>query len=167
MDTSPPPEHIALNTDAAIKQQQRKTGWGVIAQGENGVVKEVWAGGSNRQGDPAVEEALVIRTALVKARERGWKKMVVYSDCKGIIEKTKEQNMEDQFAGMVIADILKLSESFVSCSHCFISRESNGVAHHTAKFALNLRHEVSWSQSFPIWLTSLAKHDVGAVAPVL
>lgn len=98
---SPPPGFITLNTDAALIKDKRRTGWGVIARGGDGKLKEVWAGSASRLGEPAIEGALVIRMALVKARQQGWNKVVIQSDCKVIIDKLNEKELDDQAAGVV------------------------------------------------------------------
>ena len=39
------------------------------------------------------------------------------------------------------------------------------MSHQLAKFALSLVSEITWLDSFPNWLSSIAKNDVGAFAP--
>ena len=105
-----------------------------------------WAASDDKLGEPAVEEALAIRQALHMAKERGWRKVLVQSDCKGIVDKINARMADDPKTGVVIFDILKLRQDFTECSFSFIQREGNFVAHHLAKFAINQRNDFVWQE---------------------
>ena len=163
---SPPPQHfICLNTDAALRQKDGKIGWGVVARCSSGKMIGAWAGSEQRFGDPAVEEARAIRKAMTIAMKNGWKDIVIQSDCKIVIEKSKLGRLEDPRACAVLFDILQLRKEFRNCSFSFIRRDGNVVSHSLARFALNLVADIAWRISFPSWLLQLANNDVGAVAP--
>ena len=164
----PPPQgFIKLNTDAALVVKDRRIGWGVVARKEDGEVVGAWAGSESRNGIPAVEEAFAIREAVIKARLCGWNKVEIQSDCKLLVDKLRERNVDDPITGTILSDVLFLSHDFDVCQFSFVKREGNRVSHKLAKFATSLQDEISWKNSFPIWLTVLAKNDVGAVAPTL
>ncbi|XP_071924136.1 uncharacterized protein [Coffea arabica] len=160
----PPLGVIKLNSDAAVEQKFRRIGWGVVARKEDGAVAGAWAGGARREGNPAVEEALAIREAVIKAKQRGWNKVEIQSDCKLMVDKLKDKNADDPITGTILADILLLSRSFEECYFSFVRREGNCVSHKLARFAISLKDEICWLDSFPTWLTCLAKTDVRAVA---
>ncbi|XP_071916171.1 uncharacterized protein [Coffea arabica] len=164
----PPPENfMCLNTDAAIKQNDAKINWGVVARCKEGKLRGAWAGCEGRKGVPPVEEARAIRKALLFVNKNGWRNIIIQSDCKRIIDQIREGNLSDHLACAVLCDILVLSKDFSSCLFSFVKREGNNVSHHLAKFALNSVSEIAWMESFPSWLISLAKNDVGAFAPNL
>ncbi|XP_071906100.1 uncharacterized protein [Coffea arabica] len=125
------------------------------------------ADSDDKLGEPAVEEALAIRQALNFAKQKGWRKVLIQSDCKGIIDKINARKAEDPNIGVILFYILKLRQVFTECSFSFIKREGNFVAHHLAKFAINLMNDLELQESFPEWLKSLARNDVGACAPAL
>ncbi|XP_071909822.1 uncharacterized protein [Coffea arabica] len=110
---------------------------------------------------------MAIRKALNIAKQNGWEKIMIQSDCKGIIDKINMKREEDLSIGVILFDILKIRLDFTECSFSFIKREVNCVAHQLAKFAINLVDENVWQESFPEWLNSLASKDVGASALVL
>ncbi|XP_071926981.1 uncharacterized protein [Coffea arabica] len=145
----PPGSFLCLNTDAAIKKNEAKVGWGVVARCSKGKLRGAWAGSEDRKGIPAVEEAMAIRKALIFAKRNGWMNIIVQSDCKGIIDQIREGNLNDHLAGAVLFDIEVLSKGFSSCLFSFIKREGNSVSHQLAKFALDLVSEITWIDSFP------------------
>ncbi|XP_027173470.1 uncharacterized protein LOC113773121 [Coffea eugenioides] len=165
--TPPPKGFICMNTDASLHMQERKVGWGIVARNDDGALVGAWAGSENRIGDPAVEEAMAIRKALIIAKQKGWGKIVLQSDCKAIIDKLNVKSAEYLSVGVILFDILKLRMDFIECSFSFVRRGVNSVAHHLAKYALRVVDEKVWQESFPDWLCSLASKDVGAHAPVL
>ena len=57
-----------------------------------------------------------------------------------------------------------LGSVYVNINFPFIKREGNCVAHQLAKFTIHLIHEIVWKDSFPDWLNSLARRDIGASA---
>ncbi|XP_071939813.1 uncharacterized protein [Coffea arabica] len=164
----PPPENvICLNTDAAIKQIGAKASWGVVARCMEGKLRGAWAGCEDRRGIPIVEEARAIRHALVLAKQNGWRNIIIQTDCKRIVDQIRDGKLNDHLAGAVLFDIMALSKDFSSCLFSFVKREGNNVSHQLAKFALKLVSEIAWKESFPSWLSSIAKMDVGAFAPNL
>ncbi|XP_027082670.1 uncharacterized protein [Coffea arabica] len=151
----------------ADNKEDRRIGWGVVARREDGEIVGAWAGGESRNGIPTVEEALAIRKAVIKAKLCGWNKVEIQSDCKLLVDKLRGRDMDDPVTGTILHDVLILSQGFVTCQFSFVKRGGNCVAHKLAKFAINLYDEISWKDSFPIWLNCLAKNDVGAVAPTM
>ena len=156
-----------MNTDASLNIQKQRVGRGIVARKDDGGLIGAWADSEDKLGEPAVEEALAIRQALNIAKQKGWRKVLIQSDCKGIIDKINARKAADPHIGVILFDILKLRQVFTECSFSFIKREGNFVAHHLAKFAINLMNDFEWQDSFPEWLTSLARNDVGASAPAL
>ncbi|XP_071901099.1 uncharacterized protein [Coffea arabica] len=164
----PPPLGVSkLNSDAAVEQNFRRIGWGVVARKEDGAVARVWARGAGREGNPTLEEALAIREAIIKAKHRGWNKVEIQSDCKLMVDKLNDRNAENPITGTILADNLLLSQGFEKCYFSFVRREGNCVSHKLAKFAISLKDEIYWLDSFPTWLTCLAKTDVRAVAQIV
>ena len=86
---------------------------------------------------------------------------------KALFSKIVEENNQDARIGTTVEDIMKMREDFSKCSFSFGGREDNYVSHEWTKFALNLVTEIQWKDSFPAWLTRLARRDMGAVAPIL
>lgn len=156
---------IKLNTDAAMDMRNSRVSWSIVARNQKGEIVKVWAGSEQRKGDPLVEEADAVRRALIKAKAEGWENIEVQSDCKAAIERIKEENAQDARIGTIVEDISRMRLEFSNCFLSFIKREGNSVSHEMARFALTCISEIQWKDSFPSWLTRLARKDLGAVAP--
>ncbi|XP_027182039.1 uncharacterized protein LOC113780435 [Coffea eugenioides] len=141
-------EYNEANSNGRIEEQKdgksdrkesrwQKVGWGVVARDKKGELVEAWAGSCDRCGEPVVEEAIAIRLALLKAHQRQWSNIIIQSDCKRVVDKLIEENAEREM----------------------------GVSHNLAKFAITITGEIEWRSSFPVWLVTLVKEDVGVVVP--
>ncbi|XP_027090212.1 uncharacterized protein [Coffea arabica] len=116
----PPPQgFIKLNTDVALEVKDGRIGWGVVARREDGRVVGAWAGGERRNGIPAVEEALAIRKAIIKARQYRWHKVEIQSDSKQMVDKLKDRNVDDPVAGTILNDVMTLCQGFSECYFSF------------------------------------------------
>lgn len=65
--------------------------------------------------EPIVEEILAITMALIKAREEGWRKIVIESDCKTVVDKILNGALADVSLGTVLEDIFCLQNAFQEC----------------------------------------------------
>lgn len=146
-----------MNIDVGLNIQKMRVGGGIITRKDDGSLIKAWATSESKLGEPEVEEALAIRQALNIAKQNGWRKIMIQFDCKRIIDKIREKNTEDSNIGVILFDILKISQDFAECYFSFIKREGNCVAHQLAKFTIHLIHEIVWKDSFPDWLNSLAR----------
>ncbi|XP_027148760.1 uncharacterized protein LOC113749274 [Coffea eugenioides] len=158
---------VKLNVDAALSTANGRVGWGVVARQTDGGILGAWAGSGDRHTEAMVEEATAIRTALIKARTMGWRRIEVQSDCKGVVDGIRTGCRKEPKVGAIIEDVLKLGSQFDTCSFSFIKREGNRVGHHLAKFAIQVTSDIEWEESFPVWLVNLAKQDVRAVAQTM
>ena len=161
----PPVEgFVKLNVDATLSTVEGVIGWGVVARQGKGELLKAWAGRGERHTEAVVEEANAIRLALVKAGRMGWRKIVVQSDCKGVVEGIRTGCKKEPKVGAIVGDILRLKNQFEKCYFSFVKREGNCVCHYLAKFAMHVTSDIEWEEFFPIWLVNLAKKDVRAVA---
>lgn len=138
---------IKINTNAAPQKPREKVGWGMVPSYEPMLF---WALPQNSCSEPMLEEALAVRTTMVKAKMEGWTVAEFQSDCESLIKKIQEEGCDNALCAMVLEDIASLKEDFVSCHFSFVRRVGNVVSHMLAKFAINLCHNVCWKVDFPI-----------------
>lgn len=158
---------FTINTDAGLSESELKAGFGIVARDRQGKLHKTWAIPVEYRADPAILEAEAIRLALLYAIQENWADIIICSDCKVVIDKINNHELDESMLSIVICDILNLVHSFWCCSFCFVKREVNGVSHSLAKFAIKLIKEVKWETSFPMWLKKKSQDDDRALAQQL
>ena len=63
-------------------------------------------------GEALMEETLTIRLALQMAREAGWRKIAILSDCKTATDQIKSNNVHDGIIATILEDIEDLTQGF-------------------------------------------------------
>ncbi|XP_027177900.1 uncharacterized protein LOC113777055 [Coffea eugenioides] len=136
-----------------------KASWGIVARDWKGKPVATWACPSFTCSVPILEEALAIKTAMVKVALEGWERIIIESDCKVVIDKTKKDT-DDVVISTVLQDIKLLKHNFEECCFSFVRREFNSVSHKLARFALNLGFVADSKACFPVWLLDSAQADI-------
>ena len=109
-----------------MNQKGNKAGWGIVARNWKGELLAAWAYPCTRCSEANLEEALAVREAMIRAKEKGWQKVELESDCKGIIDKINGE-MEDVLLHTVLQDIKSLQKEFNDCCFSFTRREDNTI----------------------------------------
>lgn len=86
---------IRINTDAAINARMIRTGKGIIARHWTGKMLRAKGTVERKKGEALVEEILTIREALQLAKEAGWRKIEVQSDCKAATDQIRNINVRE------------------------------------------------------------------------
>ncbi|XP_027075749.2 uncharacterized protein [Coffea arabica] len=73
---------IRFSTDAALNARMIRTGKGIVARHRTGKIIRAKGVVERKKGEALMEETLTIRLALQMAREVGWRKIAILSDCK-------------------------------------------------------------------------------------
>ena len=73
---------IKVNTDAVSNNKVNRAGWGIAARSWQGKVIAIWAYPSKSCSNARLEEALALRAAMIRAKQRGWKRVEFESNCK-------------------------------------------------------------------------------------
>ncbi|KAL3530531.1 hypothetical protein ACH5RR_009853 [Cinchona calisaya] len=77
-----PPRNVAivLNSDAATSISTNKSVLGVVARDRHGQVVAIWVEPLHQCLDAEIDEAMVLRLAMIKAKEEGWDEVGMLSD---------------------------------------------------------------------------------------
>lgn len=121
-----------------------------------------WAACKQQRGKFAaeLEEAKALLFGLQKALERGYQRIVMESDCQGLVQMLKTRKVPKSCLEFFVSQILVLARSFISCCWSFIRREGNRVAHSLAKFHLVEDGLRVWEGDLPELIVDLAIMDL-------
>jgi ribonuclease HI len=87
---------------------------------------------------PEIAEALAMRRAITLAKDEGFAKIIINSDCLSVVNRVNSMEDDRSLCGPVIHDIRKLMASFASCSVRHVLRGLNVAAHTMAKMSQSL-----------------------------
>jgi ribonuclease HI len=133
---SPPPDGtVLINVDAAIFSSTRQMGMGVVIRDHNGMCLAAYSERAEEVVAPEVAEALAIRRAIIFAKDEGFSKIIVSSDCLSVLNRVTSGHNDRSLCGPVIHDIRSLASSFASCSFVHVYRHLNVAAHRLAKLS--------------------------------
>jgi ribonuclease HI len=126
----PPPEDwVCLNVDAALFPAEKRMGWGAVLRDHTGTFLFSCAEGLDGLPVPELAEAIAARSALTMARDKGFQKVIMVSDCLSLVQRISSSAQDRSLTGIVVGDIKCLMTDFESCSVKFSSRNFNVVAH--------------------------------------
>ncbi|XP_071916201.1 uncharacterized protein [Coffea arabica] len=77
---------VKINTDAATPTKSTGAGLGMIARDSYGNIVEARGIRKYSRGGAEIEEAAALRQGLLMAREAGWRRIEMQTDCKAAIE---------------------------------------------------------------------------------
>nr|XP_027089582.1 uncharacterized protein LOC113710661 [Coffea arabica] len=150
---------MKINTDAAIPTNSAGAGLGMIARDCEGNIVQARGIRKYSSAGAEMEEADALRQGLLMAREAGWRRIEMQTDCKAAIETICKTGLGETPIGTIIEDIRHLSDLFQDCTFSFVYRDGNRSAHKMAQFATKLVSKVIWKQSFPLWLKESIQED--------
>ncbi|CDP14369.1 unnamed protein product [Coffea canephora] len=149
---------VKINSDAAVQQKAERAGWGMIARDCLGNALGAWAVPDTCCSSAKQEEALALRSAMLMAKQQGWRRVVFESDCKQLIDSINSGDGDSDIA-TILLDIVSLKSNFYKCCFSFTRRMNNSVSHSLAKLALSLDGPAEWKVVFPAWLLELLQAD--------
>lgn len=146
---SPPPEGwLMINVDAAIFSHSGRAGYGVVVRDHLGAPVAAYRGCFDHTQSPEVAEALAVRQALVLAKNAGFQKIQVASDCLTLINKLQGTGLDRSSIGAIVQDIKSAATKFLACDFNHVKRCCNEAAHVLAKSA-EYNAESSWFNVYP------------------
>ncbi|KAF8405484.1 hypothetical protein HHK36_010391 [Tetracentron sinense] len=149
----PPIGWLKLNVDGAALPNGKAAGARVVVRNHDGVIIAQLSKPLPR-GSARVAEAEAIRLALFTAVSKGWRKIILESDAKEIVELI-EGISTNQLGDIVtlIADIHHLQGLCEDLVFRVIKRQANSLAHFSAQQSLSASLSRFHSQSFPSQLS--------------
>jgi hypothetical protein len=124
---------VGINVDAALFPAARRWGLGVVIHDHQGGFLLSCSEGGDGLPAPEMAEALSARKGLVIAKEHGFKKVELVSDCLSLVQRISSNTRDRSGAGIVISDIKWMTADFESCLFKFSNRKTNVVAHKLAR----------------------------------
>ncbi|KAK4438507.1 hypothetical protein Salat_0185000 [Sesamum alatum] len=129
---------VKINSDGAIFGGGQELGLSVIAHDGRGICF-AWASKRiPRRADGELFETQEAQQASEMALKYGWQSVILESDCANLISKLQASTSDFSVVVPIVADILDLACTFVSCKFSLIKRNGNVVAHHLAKSTVSL-----------------------------
>ncbi|XP_074313485.1 uncharacterized protein LOC141648658 [Silene latifolia] len=139
---------VKVNVDAGVKEGI----WvGVGAVCRDGTGKVLWGLANSRREvwEPYVAEAVAILESLEEAAKAGHTTVEVESDCSQVIDALKRRKTGRSMFSLVLGDILRICNSFISIAWSFTSRANNVIAHELAHVLPVRAGKVVWSERLP------------------
>jgi hypothetical protein len=106
-----------------------KIGWA----DHSGALKLACSEGVDGLVAPELAEALAVRRALALTREKGFRNIILESDCLSLIQKITASEKDRSPVGSVVGDIRSLASEFAICSFKHVGRKLNVAAHTLAR----------------------------------
>jgi ribonuclease HI len=148
-----------VNVDAAIFSSSRQMGAGIVARDHTGSYLVACGERSDDVMMPELAEALAIRRAVFFAREEGFSKIIVASDCLSVIQRIKSSMTDRSEYGPVIEDIKFSSKLFVSLEFRHVLRVLNVAAHNLAGRCVSSVNYV-WRGAPPVCIREALCNDL-------
>ncbi|KAL5758729.1 hypothetical protein ACOSP7_021340 [Xanthoceras sorbifolium] len=145
----PPPDVFKLNVDAAFDKLNSKIGLGMVVRNAGGDV--VLAAALSFKGGTSVVvgEAQAVLEGILLAGNRGFRPLLVESDCLNVVNLCNSNITVLCEIGNVVTDIKLALGWFEVLSIGFVPRVSNSVGHGIARWALGFNCSTIWSCNFP------------------
>jgi ribonuclease HI len=131
---------VLINTDAALFANSRCMGVGVVIRDHVGRCLASCNEKLENVTAPELAEALACRRALNFARDEGFFKVALASDCLSLIQRIQSNEWDRLGVRVVVSDIKNLATSFIVCSFSHVKRQLNIPAHILAR---SCEHSVS------------------------
>ncbi|KAK6120912.1 hypothetical protein DH2020_045340 [Rehmannia glutinosa] len=125
---------IKINFDATVSLKKNCGGVGFIARDHNGLSlgwKRIRIHGRLH---PTTAEAIAAREAILFAKEKGWRNIVVEGDCLAVITGIPDEDDKYSVESPIYQDIRALLEEFQSYELKHVQRSVNLLAHRIATF---------------------------------
>ena len=103
----------------------------MVARDWQGKVLGAWVVPNSSCSNPKLEEAMVLRAAMLVAKQQGWRSVESETDCLQVVNGINREE-DDVIRSVVVFDIRKLKSNFDECCFTFTRRVNNFVSHKLA-----------------------------------
>ncbi|CAI9109509.1 OLC1v1009340C1 [Oldenlandia corymbosa var. corymbosa] len=137
---------------SASRLKHERAGFGGVILNEQRRIINAWAicGEPNSSLEETTLQA--IRYAQATAEEKGWKKVQIRYDVEGLMDKIFDEKASEMALSKTAEDIIRMRESFTTCSFVYFSKEWNESCKRFADIAVETKTSQEWSTAFPPWL---------------
>ena len=105
-------------------------------------------------------ELLACRRGVILAQEAGVRKLVLETDCMGVVSKLKNGELDRSVHGPLVEEIKELLKTFDDRKIMHVRRSANGVAHTLAKRGCDNKCCNSWVGSPPSLIVNVLENDL-------
>jgi hypothetical protein len=131
--TPPPPGTVLINSDAALFEDTKSMGAGVVIRDHRGQC--IGACRQHLQGfsSPEFAEPLALLRAVSLAREKELDKVIFATDCLSLVQRLHSSTLDRSQVGILVGEIKSLFCAFTEVSFVHVKRNLNGAAHYLAQ----------------------------------
>lgn len=133
--TPPPVGTVMINCDAALFQSSCQMGIGFLIRDHDGRCLLALNERVQNVTQPELAEAVAIRRALSLAKEEGYQKVIISSDCLSAIQRIISPLLDRSRIGCLISDIKRIGAEFSECTFMHVNRLCNLAAHTLARLS--------------------------------
>ncbi|OMO66427.1 hypothetical protein COLO4_30555 [Corchorus olitorius] len=148
---APEPGWVKINCDGAQDSRTRNAGLGIVMRDSQSRI----VGGFHREikaKSPLIAEAMAIKEGLIRAKEKGFSKIVLETDCQIVQQCIQSKKHGHWEIDPILADINRLKGDFEQCKIKWICRNANGVADWVATLSRKRMCPQNWvNQPHPLW----------------
>ncbi|XP_060965763.1 uncharacterized protein LOC133034618 [Cannabis sativa] len=131
---SPPlANSIKVNVDAALFDDGRSFGSGMVARDDRGWLIEGRTILAMNMVEPLLAEAISVKEALTWIKLKQWHHVTVESDCLGVVQALRSSICMISLFGQVIQSCKNLLADLSTVEVIFVKRSANSVAHSFAR----------------------------------
>ena len=157
---SPPPDgSYKANFDAALFEELRCVGLGVVYRDHSG---QVIAALSQRIGLPCtveIAEALAARRAMEFARELSLFYVILEGDCLRVVQALNASGGCKTLYGHVVIETKRLGATLRHCSYQHVGRDGNKLAHCLDRRAVS-------TADIDVWVEDLPRDTADTAVPI-
>lgn len=95
-------------------------------------------------------------------KELGFSRIIIERDNKTIMKQLQKREVSNISVEVILGDCISLAMGYTEAKFSFSGRESNKVAHHIARKALNMEQPTRWQDKLPSWLASVVLCELQA-----
>ncbi|XP_027150159.1 uncharacterized protein LOC113750373 [Coffea eugenioides] len=137
-------EVVQVKIAALRNPNSNEVGIGVTAMSKGNVVVAAWAMHERSYNCPQLDEAEAIKLAMSKLVVKGWRKVIIQSCNKQLIQQICSGRASNIKLNTLVDDILSLKALFRMCSFCAISKVDNHISIKVGDYALGIIHDEEW-----------------------
>ncbi|KAL8101079.1 hypothetical protein AgCh_033092 [Apium graveolens] len=132
-------DEVKILVDAAVFEDQGKSGIGLIARNHDGYLLTTKIRTFEEVMNPSLVEAIAIKEALSWAKDVGWNSVIIESDCLVVVQMIRSAAPLRSRIGQVIEECRQLVRDFNNFKLYFVKRSANVLSHELARFGLMTR----------------------------